>query len=443
MPKEHAKTNDLNYWLSYINSVHPSKIELGLDRVKAVASEMRLGKIARKIVIVAGTNGKGSCIATMESILSKSGYTVGTYTSPHIKHFSERIKINNEELDEKTLCDGFAVVNKVRKNTTLSYFEFATLAAFFIFTQRKLDFALLEVGLGGRLDAVNIIDADVTIISSIAMDHQDWLGDDLESIGREKSGILRYGVPLIYGDKEPIDAIIEKAEILKAPVYLAGREVNWRKDEKRSRWKWAGIRGNEQVEINNLRIPGLAISNVSLAIQALCVLELDLDQSKLNLVLKSLYLPGRCEQRIDKITGINVILDVAHNPASASFLAAKLIDEKLKADNLIRISAVIAVMADKDIGGIISALERAVDIWFAAQVNESRCLPAIELASRVRINNHNTINVCEKSIVTCYRRACTEAADYQGSRSNAQALVVVTGSFASVSAVRELTAELN
>ena len=218
MPSKLAEGHDLDYWLRYISSVHPQEIELGLDRIRSVAGKMGVVKPARKVVIVAGTNGKGSCITSMESILLAAGHKVASYTSPHIHRYTERIKLNGNEIDEVSLCNAFAHVESCLDGTSLSYFEFSTLAALWLFCNESLDVALLEIGLGGRLDAVNIIDGDVTVIASIGLDHQDWLGDSLDEIGMEKAGILRRQVPLVYGDKQPVKSILQYAKKLDVPV---------------------------------------------------------------------------------------------------------------------------------------------------------------------------------------------------------------------------------
>ncbi|MDG2421538.1 MAG: Mur ligase family protein [Gammaproteobacteria bacterium] len=439
MPIKTVKENNLDYWLSYISSVHLNEIELGLERVQVVYSRMNLKKLAKKVVVVAGTNGKGSCVAAMESILLESGCTVASYTSPHIKNFSERIKLCGIEVEEGELCRSFKVVDVARSEIPLSYFEFATLAAFYIFSQRELDFAVLEVGLGGRLDAVNIIDADVTVISSIAMDHEDWLGNDLESIAIEKLGILRKGVPLIYGDDNPLEVVLEKSEKLKVPLFLAGREVTWEENAKPLDWKWAGTFDGKKVEINNLQTPNLAIANVSLAIQALFTLGLEFDHNIVNSALNTFILPGRYEKRTDKRTGISVILDVAHNPASANLLMSNLAKENLEGNNLIQISAVIAVMADKDIGGIIMALEPSVDGWYVSQFEGLRCKAAADLACEIQKKSSQKIENIDDSMAASYVQACSDAAAYEVANPDNGAIVLVTGSFQSVAAVRDLS----
>ena len=434
-----AENTNLTSWLSYIDTVHPRNIELGLDRVQNVFSEMGLSRLADKIVIVAGTNGKGSCIAAMESILVKSGYSVGSYTSPHIKKFSERIKLNAIEYADAQLCQALEAVENSRQEVTLSYFEFATLAAFFLFSQESLDFALLEVGLGGRLDAVNVVDADVAIISSIALDHQDWLGEDLESIAKEKAGILRAGVPLIYGGDCSLKAIIEKAEILNAPLFLAGKEVRWSRNEDLLTWNWEGMGKKEKIKLSDLPLPSLALSNVSLAMQALFLLEIKTNRSALDLALSQVFLPGRFEKRIDVRTSVRVIFDVAHNPESAKLLSKNLLGEKKNHNNVNQISVVIAVMADKDVGGILAGLECAIDNWYVTEVNDSRCMTVAELTKQINLTIAGKVCASEKPIFESYNQACTEAEIYGAANPGQETLVVVTGSFHTVSALRELS----
>lgn len=439
MPNKAPENANLSSWLSYIDSVHPRNIELGLDRVRNVFSAMNLSPLANKVVIVAGTNGKGSCIATMESILVKSGYSVGSYTSPHIKNFSERIKLNAIEYRDMQLCQALEAVESSRNGVTLSYFEFATLAAFFLFSRESLDFALLEVGLGGRLDAVNIVDADVAIISSIALDHQDWLGEDLESIAKEKAGIIRSKVPLIYGDKQPLKAITEKAEILNAPLFLAEREVGWKRDEDLLTWHWEGMDKGEKVKLSHLPLPSLALSNVSLAMQALFLFEIKIDRGVLNSALSQLFLPGRFEKRRDKLTSVRVIFDVAHNPESAKLLGRNLIEEKNNHNNVCQISAVIAVMADKDVEGIVVALDSSVDKWYLTEVSDPRCMTAAELGEQVSLTSVGKICTSEQPIFESYNQACKEAETYGIRHPGKETAVLVTGSFHTVSALRDLS----
>ncbi len=423
---------DLDYWLRHIAAVHPREIELGLDRIRTVAEAMQLAKPAAHVIVVAGTNGKGSCVACLEAVLQQAGVRTASYTSPHLYRFNERIRIAATEVSDSWLCEAFSIVEQCRGAISLSYFEFATLAALWIFKQSKIDVALLEVGLGGRLDAVNIIDADVAVITNISLDHQDWLGNDVESIAAEKAGICRPDTPLVYGESEPPRSIVRQAQQLAAPIYSAGSEFRWQQDESTRSWSWRGADIHcEAVTLTDLPIPAIALANAATALQALALLPVSVSAEACSQALKQLSLAGRFEARVDRKTGTTVILDVAHNPAAAKLLATSLSRFKRQNPSIVRISAVMAVMADKDIEGIASALESCLDICYIAQVEEPRCMPAREAFSRLGRASEKLPAVQFASLTDAYEAACNRAAD--------QELVVVTGSFYTVAAVRDLS----
>ncbi|NKB31844.1 MAG: bifunctional tetrahydrofolate synthase/dihydrofolate synthase [Pseudomonadales bacterium] len=439
MPNNLAEVHDLDYWLRYISTIHPREIELGLDRIRSVAENIGLQKPAPQVVVVAGTNGKGSCITTMETILLEAGYRVASYTSPHIQHFAERIKVNGIEANESLLCSAFARVEAGREGISLSYFEFSTLAALWIFCNAELDVVLLEVGLGGRLDAVNIVDGDVTVISSIALDHQDWLGDSLDLIGAEKAGILRSNVPLVYGDRIPVVKIIQRARQMHAPVYLLGDQFDWAEGELDGSWNWRGYKHgytDRQSALPNIQ---LAKNNAALALQALFLLDLELPEASIKTALQGLHCAGRQEHRIDVQTSTSVILDVAHNPAAMLALADHLQHERKQNPKLSQISVVMAVMADKDIEGMVAALESWVDIWYIAQVEEPRCMPLEEAAGRLEQSGGTKRLFRQDSVATAYGQACKTSVEFEAANPGKESMVVVVGSFFTVAAVRELS----
>ena len=226
----------LKGWLDWQENLHPLTIDLGLDRVKRVYQALNPNKISPITITVAGTNGKGSCIAYLEAIYKAQGYRVGTYSSPHILKYNERIKINGEPVSDSIICEAFKKIETVRNETSLSYFEFGTLAALIIFQNSNLDVQLLEVGLGGRLDAVNIVEPDITLITSIGIDHVDWLGSTREAIGREKSGIFRKNTPAIVGDIDPPETVIETAHKKNAQLYLINTDFHYKKQG--AIWDW-------------------------------------------------------------------------------------------------------------------------------------------------------------------------------------------------------------
>lgn len=425
-------TRNLPSWLEYIASVHPREIELGLERVRAVAERMGLQRPAPLVITVAGTNGKGSCVASLEALLQQAGYRSASYTSPHIHTFNERIRVDATDTLDATICAAFAWIEQNREATSLSYFEYATLAAFWIFEQARVDVAILEVGLGGRLDAVNLIDADVAIISSISLDHQDWLGNDLESIGAEKAGILRSGRPALYASLSPPASIVARARELQTPLQLLGSDFGYMEDPISNTWDWFGSNAEGQsVNWTGLSRPVLALSNVSAAIQALHLLPLQLPAAALQSKVGSLSLAGRCELRKDHESGRDVLFDVAHNPAGAVMLAANLRRLRARQSASGHIIAVLAVMADKDVEGIVTALESCVDIWYIAQVEESRCLSVDTAVQRIKNIGLNVEIMSFISVQNAYVSACEQAAPAD--------LVLVTGSFRTVAAVRALS----
>lgn len=425
------RTDSLPDWLEYIASVHPREIELGLDRVRAVAARMGLTRPAPLVITVAGTNGKGSCVATLEAILETAGYRTGLYTSPHIHVFNERIRLRAVPLEDAAICAAFAAIERSRGETSLSYFEFATLAALYAFEQAELDVALLEVGLGGRLDAVNLVDADVAIISSISLDHQDWLGDDLEGIAAEKAGILRAGKPAVYGSLAVPASIAARALCLGAPLYALGEAFGFQATTP-GRWDWyGGQSGSEVLHWPDLPRPNLLLSNVAAALQALHLLPLALTPALVGLALDGLVLAGRFEARRDTATGRAVLFDVAHNPAGAAVLADNLRELRAQASGPSRVIAVVAVMADKDIEGMVSSLESCVDIWYIAQVEVPRCLRADTAVNRLTAAGFAGQMQRFDSVQEAYVSACTQGGEKD--------LVVVCGSFHTVAAVRALS----
>ena len=430
-----AKGSSLESWLQYISSVHPREIELGLERSQRVAANLSLGKPAPLVVTVAGTNGKGSCVATMEAILQEAGYKTGCYTSPHIHVFNERIRINATNVTDAPLISAFAAIDEARDGETLSYFEFATLAGLYLLRENNVDVALLEVGLGGRLDAVNIVDADIAVISSIGIDHTDWLGNDIESIAVEKAGIMRPKIPTIFGGEQPPNAIINRAQELGSPLIISGQNFHVEQNVANTSWRWRGQnREAEPIDWSDLPIPSLMLSNVAASLQALKLLPISIEIEAVVAALAELALAGRFDKRRDLGNGRTVIFDVAHNPDAMRQLAIRLHSYKAENQGAGRIAAVLAVMADKDVLGMITALEYCVDIWYIAQVDEARSMAAYEVAQSMKnlgIASNQGLILQFDSVESAYRAACdqTEAED----------AVLVTGSFLTVAAVYGLT----
>lgn len=426
------RSEPLQVWLDYINSVNPREIELGLDRVGAVWARLARARVAPRVITVAGTNGKGTCVAALEALLIAGGRQVGCYTSPHIDRFNERIRINAVELSDAEICAALYQIDQQRQGIALSYFEFATLAALLSFHNAGVDVAVLEVGLGGRLDAVNIIDADVAVITSISLDHMDWLGDSREKIAREKAGIMRRATPAICADTDPPLAITAVAGEVQAELLLIGKQFGVQVDSDDGRWCFYGLDASRtDFQLAGLQTAGFNRESLAAAIQALAIL--DLHQVDIASVLASLRLAGRFEWRMDPASGQRLIFDVAHNPGAARSLARQL-GEMRRADSFQgRIAAVMAVMADKDIEGITSSLQSVVDIWYIAQVDEPRCMPVAEATQRAAASIQQPI----KAFSSADAALAAALADLQ-----AGDIVLVTGSFYTVAALRHRTSAL-
>lgn len=412
----------LDEWLRWQEGTHPNAIDLGLDRVRQVADTLgflspETHPSAPKVITVAGTNGKGSCIAAMESLLASAGKSYGAYTSPHIQKYNERVRVCGVEAADQEFCEAFSAIDKARGETSLTYFEFGTLAALYILSRKPLDFWLLEVGLGGRLDAINIIDADLAIITSIDIDHIDWLGDNRESIGFEKAGICRNNVPLICSDASPPQSVLDKAQQLNCPLYLLGDQFMYHQTQSSTVFKI----GYQQLECQSLALP---VASVAAALQAVVLLGVELNQSGFVDTLNSMSLPGRMQEvRVrDKI----VVLDVAHNPAAMRHLALQL---TCRYPN-VQFCAVLAMMADKNMVESLSALKPVVKQWCLTTIEElSRAASANDLLQALTVSNAD----CFDSV---------EAALSSSLNDSNELFILVTGSFYTVSAAQKYLSNL-
>ena len=362
----------LDDWLAWISAQHPSTIALGLDRVRQVLEAMRLSLSAVKIT-VGGTNGKGSTCAMLERILLEAGYRVGTYTSPHILEYNERVRLQGEDVDDATLVRSFERVEAARGSTPLTYFEFGTLAALAVFDEAKLDAMVLEVGLGGRLDAVNVVDADAAIVASVDIDHVDWLGGDRESIGFEKAGIFRSGRPAIFGSADPPRRLVEHAASIGADLQLPGRD--FRVESHPGQWDFVGRRGAKHA----LPMPALRgrwqLDNAAAALAALDELaaRLPVSLGEVKRGLATVRLAGRLQTLPGRPP---IVLDVAHNPHAARALSDALGEMAFAESTL----AVFAMLADKDIAGVVDAVRGRIDRWYVAAAEAERAAPATRVA---------------------------------------------------------------
>ena len=358
----------LQDWLDRIEHLHPVSIDMGLDRVQRVALSMGLS-LTVPVITVAGTNGKGSTCAMLEAILSQAGYKVGLYTSPHLVNFQERCRLQEESVSEDLLVKAFDEVERHRGENTLTYFEFSTLAVLWIFSQSALDVVVLEVGLGGRLDAVNVVDADCCVITSVDLDHMDYLGPDRESIGLEKAGIMRSGRPVVISDPLPPQSVLEYATTIGADVWQLGKDFNFSGDPQQ--WAWRG-RGSAY---SGLAYPALRganqLLNASGVLAALTSLRavIPVTAQAVRNGLAMVELPGRFQIFPGQP---QLVLDVAHNPHAVAALT-----ENLDAMGFFpRTHAVFGAMADKDLAAIIKRIGILVDDWYFCDLPTPRAASA-------------------------------------------------------------------
>ena len=392
-------------WLERLEQLHPSAIDLGLSRCGEVAQRLDLVDTGIITVTVAGTNGKGTTVAVMESVLSTSGVRCGAFTSPHLIRFNERIRVDGQEVSDETIVAAFEAIERAREEISLTYFEFGALAALWIFKTFDVHYQLLEVGLGGRLDAVNIIDADVTVITAIGLDHQEWLGETLDAIAVEKCGIARRDVSCVVADVKAPDSVFRELTRRGAKPVVVGE--NYQYDER-------VYRSSRGVSIEWELAPGVLGINAGAALAALDVLGVSLSSEIIATAMANLNLQGRRERR--QLRDIEVILDVAHNPDAAVQLK-EFLQAQPPAEHTV---AVFAVMSDKDCHDMISALEGLIDFW---------CLPAGVGGPRGQAPSVLSKLISDESAVYT---SFSSAWDSALARVGAQGRVVVFGSFFTV-----------
>lgn len=365
-------------WLGYLEQLHPSAIDMGLERSREVAVRLGLGRPAPRVITVTGTNGKGSTCAFLAELLGEQGLKVGVYSSPHLLRYNERVQIEGREASDEALCEAFAAVEAARGEISLTYFEMGTLAAFWLFERAALDAVVLEVGLGGRLDAVNLVDADVAVVTSIGLDHADWLGDTRESVAFEKAGIFRAGKPAVCGDLEPPQPLLDQARALGVPLLLRGRDFDLAIGE--HDWHWHG-RGADRtpLRLHHLSLLDLPMENAALALQVYALLDLPWQPERLLAALLRARVTGRLDSRVANWKGQQrrLLLDVGHNPHAAEYLARRLATRLPEGRRL----AVFGLLADKDLGGVLEPLLGLVQDWAVAPLPTPRSRPAQELQS--------------------------------------------------------------
>jgi len=413
MPRYHTLAD----WLAWQDGLHPHKIDLGLERVAAVAGRLGLLQPAYTVVSVAGTNGKGSSVALLDAIYRSAGYRTGSYTSPHLLRYNERIRIAGHEATDAELCAAFERIDQARDEISLTYFEFGTLAALQLFSTADLDIALLEVGMGGRLDAVNILDADVALVTAIGIDHCAWLGNDRETIGREKAGILRGGRPAVCSDPSPPASLQQAAADAGASWYAPGGQFTYGRTGRG--WDWRGWRRT----LEALPLPALAgehqLDNAAgvLAVVDLLNDRLPVSRDALEEGLRTVRLAGRFQVFPGPP---QLVLDVAHNPDSAGMLASQLQASPASG----RTWLVLGMLSDKDAAAFAAALDCCVDCWCLASLDVARGLSARLLKQRIADPGKDRETLLFDSVEAALAHAVDNAAPADR--------IVVSGSFITV-----------
>jgi dihydrofolate synthase/folylpolyglutamate synthase len=489
-----SRFHRLDDWLDWQQQLHVKEIDLGLQRVSAVAAKLNLillsddrinldspnysgvfnshisktnaskanaSKTKAKVVSVAGTNGKGSCIKTIEQGLliqhsanskllnsqpfnsqqfnSQQGL-VGSYTSPHIEHYCERICIDGQPVSESLICDAFAAIDKAREEIPLTYFEFGTLAALWIFQQKKIPYVLLEVGLGGRLDAVNIVDADIAVITSIGIDHEEWLGSDRNIISKEKLGIAREKRPLVIGEKNLTHYL--KQAMLDYPAFVIDRDYQC-VVEGNDHWHFQWFEDQSSQESLTLVKPPLYLETVATGLMALKLLDCLPSSEQLQELMLHLQLPGRFESM--QVNGIQVIFDVAHNPAAAKILSGKLASSQKAGEQTL---AVMAMMSDKDHINVLNELQPYIDHWYIGELSDiPRAATNEELqtifesvSTANKIYPFSVAETIEAAFAAALSKLCGFCESNGDTEQNGRGRILVFGSFYTVAAIKQFIA---
>jgi dihydrofolate synthase/folylpolyglutamate synthase len=391
---------NLTDWLGYIESIHPSTIDLTLERIKIVIERLNLD-ISFPILTVGGTNGKGSTCSILESIYREAGYKVACYTSPHFLNFNERIKIQTLAVSDEVICEAFSRIESAREGVTLTYFEYGTIAAMIIFSEAHVDVAILEVGLGGRLDAVNVFDADCAIVTTVDLDHMDYLGHTREAIGFEKAGIYRTEKTSICGDFDPPQSLIKHAELIHADLKIIGKDFGYEAHHDSFDFLI------DSTFVMNLPLPKLQgdfqLANATNALMAVKAMEdkLPLTEISIQKGITLTLLPGRF-QEVKKMPSL--ILDVAHNPQAARSLSHNLKTHVVPGKTI----AVFSILKDKDIFGVINELNLDIDDWFIAEIQNERAASIENISNTIQKINPSAHIEAFKNIQEAYQFASKE-----------------------------------
>lgn len=424
--QSHSVERTLDEWLSYLENIHSTEIDLGLTRIGIVAQRLTIDFSFAKVITVAGTNGKGTTCAFLENAFLLDGKSVAVYSSPHIECFNERLRLNKVDVTDQPLIDAFAKIEAIRGDISLTYYEYTTLAAFIVLMEAKPEIIILEVGLGGRLDATNLIDADVAVITSVDLDHQAFLGDTREKIGFEKAGIMRTNTLAIVGDPQPPKSVIEHANNIEAHLLTRDLQFSVNKqhglDKIANVWSWSC----DQIQLPNLHMPAIPLDNVATALMVLQSLAVILTTEKVNKIIAQTKVAGRTEV-FQLIDGCQVMLDVGHNPHATRYLA-NLLHDALANKTYRKVHAVVSMLADKDIKNSLLAFNTIIDDWYFAPLTVPRAASVSELVKSVP-NPQAQVN-CFDNVSEGYKMAIKNA--------EATDLVLVFGSFFTVSEIRRL-----
>ncbi|WP_435277009.1 bifunctional tetrahydrofolate synthase/dihydrofolate synthase [Psychrobium sp. nBUS_13] len=404
-------SQSLNDWLSYLESIHPQEIEMGLERVRNVARRLNLLNDLNNVILVGGTNGKGSTCAFIEQLILAAGHTTGVFSSPHLIRYNERVRINHQELPDNAHIEALRAIETARGDIALTYFEVNTLTALYLMKKANVDYVILEVGLGGRLDSTNIVDADLAVITSIDLDHQGWLGDTREQVAFEKAGIFRANQRVICGEPNPPQPLLDKARELACNISFKGLDFgfNTHHDE----WQFTGVKSR----YDDLAYTKLPMTNAATALAAFEALGLELPEAKIKAVIKETSLKGRLQQVAKEPA---VYLDVAHNPEAGRYLAAWIPRQRAN-----KVHVVCAMLGDKDSASTLSVIKPLADSWYLAGLDCDRGASAPQLFESLGLETAHQF----EHVVSALDAAKKEA--------NKDDLIVVFGSFFTVAAILE------
>lgn len=411
--QSHSSEKSLEEWLSYLESIHHTEIDMGLTRIKLVAERLSIDLGQSIVITVAGTNGKGTTCAFLENYLLNIDKSVAVYSSPHIERFNERLRINKVDIDDQPLIDAFEKIELARKDVSLTYYEYTTLAALIVLAKVKPDVIVLEVGLGGRLDATNMIDADIAVLTTVDLDHQAFLGDTRELIGREKAGIFRANRPAVIGDVNPPESVLKYGKDISANLIC--RNDDFQTATSNGNWHWQ----SDELNYQDLPQPSIPMDNVATAISVLSIMPIMLDRKIIVETIEQTKVAGRTEMFKEHC---DVMLDVGHNPLAARYLANVLNQRGYQ-----RVIAVVGMLADKDIKSTLKPLYPVIDRWHICDLDVPRGANAETFKNFIE-NDDDRMHYFN-NVEDGYSMALSEASEND--------LVLVFGSFFTVAAVRK------